>query len=258
MFRFLNFAFCIAVVAGLNPAIAQVAPPPRPRPKLPPPARVRPARRRRPAIPIRPVTSRRRTCLTAPIAPVKADGNFILGPTHNPAPEMAVQEGVPQGDDLQLHHGIGRQQDLSRHRARARHVWHGRPNDPAKLDRHHQPPRSLHPPRGGLCPQAVRPRHRRAVHRRRRRTRPRPVHGAGQSDRPAPRAGDDRHLHRQRQRRRPGKPARPGIRHHVGPVRGVRREGSAASRRKASQRETHQRSRGPRDHGRQFRRLVPR
>jgi len=26
-----------------------------------------------------------------------ADGNFIIGPTHNPAPEMTVQEGVPQG-----------------------------------------------------------------------------------------------------------------------------------------------------------------
>ncbi len=30
-------------------------------------------------------------------APADADGNFILGPTHNPAPEMTVQEGVPQG-----------------------------------------------------------------------------------------------------------------------------------------------------------------
>jgi enterochelin esterase-like enzyme len=30
-------------------------------------------------------------------APAKVDGNFILGPTHNPAPEMAPQEGVPQG-----------------------------------------------------------------------------------------------------------------------------------------------------------------
>ena len=30
-------------------------------------------------------------------APVKTDGNFILGPTHSPAPEMTVQEGVPQG-----------------------------------------------------------------------------------------------------------------------------------------------------------------
>jgi iron(III)-enterobactin esterase len=30
-------------------------------------------------------------------APAKTDGNFILGPTHNPAPAMTVQEGVPQG-----------------------------------------------------------------------------------------------------------------------------------------------------------------
>src|SRR6267154_2441186 len=30
-------------------------------------------------------------------APANADGNFILGPTHSPAPEMAVREGVPQG-----------------------------------------------------------------------------------------------------------------------------------------------------------------
>jgi enterochelin esterase-like enzyme len=31
------------------------------------------------------------------IPSASADGNFILGPTHNPAPEMAVQDGVPQG-----------------------------------------------------------------------------------------------------------------------------------------------------------------
>src|SRR5579871_2146331 len=30
-------------------------------------------------------------------APAKADGNFILGPPHDPAPEMTVQDGVPQG-----------------------------------------------------------------------------------------------------------------------------------------------------------------
>ena len=28
---------------------------------------------------------------------VDADGNFIIGPTHNPAPEMTVNESVPQG-----------------------------------------------------------------------------------------------------------------------------------------------------------------
>ena len=28
----------------------------------------------------------------------KEDGNFIIGPTHNPAPEMAANESVPKGD----------------------------------------------------------------------------------------------------------------------------------------------------------------
>jgi hypothetical protein len=31
------------------------------------------------------------------VPPVDVDGNFILGPTHNRAPEMVVQSGVPQG-----------------------------------------------------------------------------------------------------------------------------------------------------------------
>src|SRR5262245_29032721 len=31
------------------------------------------------------------------VPPVSAEGNFILGPTHNPAPEMTVKEGVPHG-----------------------------------------------------------------------------------------------------------------------------------------------------------------
>jgi len=31
------------------------------------------------------------------VPPPTADGNFIIGPTHNPAPEMTVQDGVPQG-----------------------------------------------------------------------------------------------------------------------------------------------------------------
>src|ERR1700724_149211 len=29
--------------------------------------------------------------------PANVDGNFILGPTHYPAPEMSKQPGVPQG-----------------------------------------------------------------------------------------------------------------------------------------------------------------
>jgi enterochelin esterase family protein len=51
-------------------------------------------------------------------APAKEDGNFILGPTHSPAPEMAVQEGVPQGTiveftmeskDSKIYPGIARE-----------------------------------------------------------------------------------------------------------------------------------------------------
>jgi len=47
-----------------------------------------------------------------------ADGNFILGPTHNPAPEVTVKEGVPQGTvymfdmqstDSKIYPGIARQ-----------------------------------------------------------------------------------------------------------------------------------------------------
>ena len=67
------------------------------------------------------------------LPPPDADGNFIIGPTHNPAPEMTVQEGVPQGTVVQLHDELGRQQDLSRHRARAGTFGTPDPNDPAKL-----------------------------------------------------------------------------------------------------------------------------
>jgi enterochelin esterase-like enzyme len=54
----------------------------------------------------------------ATVAPKDADGNFILGPTHNPAPEMTLQEGVPQGtvsnftmqsSDSKIYPGIARE-----------------------------------------------------------------------------------------------------------------------------------------------------
>ena len=52
------------------------------------------------------------------VPPPDADGNFIIGPTHKPAPEMAVQEGVPQGTvynftmssaDSKIYPGIARE-----------------------------------------------------------------------------------------------------------------------------------------------------
>src|SRR6516165_7198306 len=31
------------------------------------------------------------------VAPVDAEGNFIIGPTHNPAPEMTANDAMPRG-----------------------------------------------------------------------------------------------------------------------------------------------------------------
>jgi enterochelin esterase-like enzyme len=51
------------------------------------------------------------------IPPANTDGNFIIGPTHDPAPEMTVHEGVPQGSvyeftmssaDSKIYPGIAR------------------------------------------------------------------------------------------------------------------------------------------------------
>jgi len=48
----------------------------------------------------------------------KEDGNFIIGPTHNPAPDMSAKEGVPQGEifeftmeskDSKIYPGIARE-----------------------------------------------------------------------------------------------------------------------------------------------------
>ena len=66
-------------------------------------------------------------------APADADGNFILGPTHNPAPEMTVKDDVPQGTvstfimesaDSKLYPGIAREPNT---------FGTADPNDPAKM-----------------------------------------------------------------------------------------------------------------------------
>jgi iron(III)-enterobactin esterase len=65
--------------------------------------------------------------------PANADGNFIIGPTHNPAPEMSIHDGVPQGTvsrfimssaDSQVYPGIARD---------AHTFGTPDPTDPAKL-----------------------------------------------------------------------------------------------------------------------------
>src|SRR6202171_4555124 len=125
MFRPLSIAFSISLMTGLDPAMAQA------------PAPAAPARPARPTPPTRdpntPGYVTAKELRDGPNAPVKADGNFILGPTHNPAPEMTVQEGVPQGTistftmesaDSKIYPGIARD---------ANTFGKADPDDPAKL-----------------------------------------------------------------------------------------------------------------------------
>lgn len=82
MVRFLLIAILIGVTARVNPAMAQA---PAPRPVRPtPPTRD-------------PHTTGYVTAKELPDgenAPATEDGNFILAPTHNPAPEMALNGGA--------------------------------------------------------------------------------------------------------------------------------------------------------------------
>jgi enterochelin esterase family protein len=114
MSRLLSIACFIGLVASGNPAVGQtaaagqapatVARPPRPTPPT-----------RDPATPGY-VTAKEMA--DGANAPADADGNFILGPTHDPAPEMTVHEGVPQGTvstftmesaDSKIYPGIARE-----------------------------------------------------------------------------------------------------------------------------------------------------
>jgi enterochelin esterase-like enzyme len=131
MFRVRTFAFLIGLATGLQPLSAQAPT------QVPAQAPVAPARPARPTPPTRdPHTPGYVTAKKLPDgenAPVNADGNFILGPTHSPAPEMTVKEGVPQGmvynfnmesTDSKIYPGIAREQGT---------FGTPDPSDPAKL-----------------------------------------------------------------------------------------------------------------------------
>src|SRR4029078_4088621 len=88
-------ALLISLATGFEPAMAQ-APAATQTPAATPPARgARP-----PPPPRDPNTPGYVTAKELPDganAPANVDGNFILGPTHNPSPEMTVKEDVPHG-----------------------------------------------------------------------------------------------------------------------------------------------------------------
>src|SRR5258708_8172461 len=83
---------CIALLIGLLPLSAQTAPA-TPQAAAPRPPRPTPPTRD----PHTPGYVDGKELPDGENPSPKVDGNFILGPTHNPAPEMSAQEGVPQG-----------------------------------------------------------------------------------------------------------------------------------------------------------------
>src|SRR4051794_9522468 len=93
--KFLTVAFALALTCFSCPAVvsAQTKAPD----KGPAPA----ARPNRPTPPARdphtPGYVEAKELPDGELPPADADGNFIIGPTHKPAREAAVMEGVPQG-----------------------------------------------------------------------------------------------------------------------------------------------------------------
>ena len=92
----LSAAIVIGLFSAGHPAIAQVgaaAPPTQtPAAQTPPPRPVPPTRD-----PHTPGYVQAKELPDGDVPPAGAEGNFIIGPTHNPAPDMTVRDGVPQG-----------------------------------------------------------------------------------------------------------------------------------------------------------------
>jgi enterochelin esterase family protein len=106
MLRLLSIAF---LIASITPAVTQPMVPASPAAARPiPPARD----------PKTPGYVMAKELPDGTNPPADDDGDFILGPTHNPSPEMNVQEGVPQGTvfnftmksaDSKIYPGIARE-----------------------------------------------------------------------------------------------------------------------------------------------------
>jgi enterochelin esterase-like enzyme len=131
-----TFVILVAVMAGFVAASAQTPQAPQaPGATTPAP---QPARANRPPPPTRdPNTPGYVKATHLPdgaVPPADAYGNFVIGPTYTPAPEMTVQPGVPQGTvhnftmeskDSKIYPGIRREQGT---------FGTPDPNNPAKLD----------------------------------------------------------------------------------------------------------------------------
>jgi enterochelin esterase-like enzyme len=121
MSRFLSISFLIGLIAGAAPAMAQ-APAAQPTPPAATPAPPVPPRPTASQLPVRdPHAPGYVTATELPdgtVPPPTADGNFIIGPTHKPAPETTAQPDVPKGTifeftmssaDSKIYPGIARE-----------------------------------------------------------------------------------------------------------------------------------------------------
>ena len=198
--------------------------------------------------------------------PAGAEGNFIIGPTHNPAPETIAKEGVPRGTTKSF--TLSSKESTIYNPGLIRDDVAGCTNSSimtttAPDDKSHMIVTTSHPGiwsrtidvyvpaqyvRGTEAPFIV-------------------VGDGGsnaykdlarrsKSDRAAPRAADDRDPDRQWRAGRAGQPARPRIRCGVRRLRAVRRARGAAAGREERRRQADQKPRRARDHGPELERLA--
>lgn len=115
MIRLASSAFLISLLAGFTMSMAQT-------PAQPPPAQTATGRPVRPPAPTRdpntPGYVKAKELPDGALPSPKENGNFIIGPTYKPAPEMSVKEGVPQGQvfeftmeskDSKIYPGVARE-----------------------------------------------------------------------------------------------------------------------------------------------------
>src|SRR5580658_9467558 len=125
--RHLRIAGLIGMMIGLGSAMAADAPQTRA-------ATTRPVRSRAPTRdPHTPGYVTATELADGQVPSADADGNFIIGPTHAPAPEMTVQDGVPRGAIFDI---VMKSADSKFYPGIAREVkTFGTvdPNDPARL-----------------------------------------------------------------------------------------------------------------------------
>ena len=115
------------------------------------------------------------------VPPPNADGNFILGPTHTPAPEMTAQE-LTHGIVVEFTMSSADSKYLPGHCAGEGSAWHARPERPGKARSDHEPSRFVYAQGYCVCAEGLCAGQRGPVHCGRGRTGSNAFHRAGWPD----------------------------------------------------------------------------